>query len=104
MLQSYPVDYLFQGSRSKVFEQVGNSVPPLVAYRVGGDALGLPAVSDVRGAMALIACRPSAADVHARAMALPADVRALLMPWGPEAAVAGAAEGEGEGEGGVPAG
>jgi len=33
-VQSFPVDYAFSGNRSSVYRQIGNAVPPLLAYAV----------------------------------------------------------------------
>jgi DNA (cytosine-5)-methyltransferase 1 len=33
-VQSFPIDYVFFGNRSSVYRQIGNAVPPLLAYAV----------------------------------------------------------------------
>jgi DNA (cytosine-5)-methyltransferase 1 len=33
-LQSFPDDYIFEGSRGAAFKQIGNAVPVVLAYKI----------------------------------------------------------------------
>lgn len=47
ILQSFPAIYPFKGTKTKVFEQIGNAVPPLLAAHVASAATGIPIREDL---------------------------------------------------------
>lgn len=40
-IQSFPDDYFFEGSRTSVFKQIGNAVPPLMSYGIAKGILSI---------------------------------------------------------------
>lgn len=50
-LQSFPDGFVFKGSMNAAFRQIGNAVPPLLAYAIAmamRESLGAPSIADMR--------------------------------------------------------
>lgn len=47
VLQSFPADYDWRGTKSKKFEQVGNAIPPRLAAHVLGSTVGVEGYADM---------------------------------------------------------